>query len=196
MNGIDRIRSAILAEAETEAGRIVEAAKKAAFERVQSEKDKITRTFDLEFSAKAREVDARLERELALFRGEAGKRVLAKKNELVRRVFETAKAEILSWPRARYESLMERLVEKASGGAPGRLIVHPDDEDVFRALLERVNAGRAASGRIDVDGVDRLRQRGGFVFVGSSYEVDMRIETLIGVLELEMAPEIARELFS
>ncbi|HPC47936.1 MAG TPA: V-type ATP synthase subunit E [Deltaproteobacteria bacterium] len=194
--GLERIREAVLAEARTEAQRIVEAAEKAAQERIGHARERIEQETKRSFEARSGAVDRELERELMRFRTEASRRILARQNEILDVVFESARKEVLGWPPGEYARFMKRLLAEAAGPQGGKLRIHPGDTDVFRDVLDDFNAGRKTEGRIVIDPEAGLDERGGFVFVSSTYEVDRRLATVMAEIRHEMTPEIARRLFA
>jgi V/A-type H+-transporting ATPase subunit E len=195
MKGFDKIRSAIIEEAKVEAGRILEAAKRAAQEWMDREKEKIAQEAEREFSVRVRAIDRDLDREFVLFRSEAAKKILARRNEIISEVFMNTRKEFLALPSERYEALMECLLEKASVGSVGMVRVHMEDRGVFEAIIERMNGKRPPEERIAIDESEFLEERGGFVFIAPLYEVDRRIGTLIEGLKRGMIPDVARRLF-
>lgn len=196
IRGLERIQEAVLAEAASEARRIVDAAEKACAERVREEGEKNAREAERAFDARRRIIDEELEREIVLFRIEASRKVLARQNEILEDIYEAALGEILRWPADEYAALMRRLLDACAGPEAARLRVHPDDEPLFLDMLEAVNSSRTPENRISIDRDHPLGERGGFILVAGDYEIDSRLRTVMDDVRRETTPEISRRLFA
>ena len=194
--GFNKIREVILAEAQAEAAHILEGARRAADEHLGAARARIDDETERTFRARVQAIDDELNRALIQFKGNAGKQVLARRGEILQSVFTRARNEILGWPSEDYGRLMGRLLEKASGGAGGRIRIHPEDASVFETVLPGINKDRDRQGLVEIDRERPLPERGGFVFITSEYEVDQTLATLLRDLEQDMLPVIAGELFA
>jgi vacuolar-type H+-ATPase subunit E/Vma4 len=101
----------------------------------------------------------------------------------------------MAMPAAEYAGLMRSLLDRSVGQQGGLVRVHPQDEKLFAQLLSDINKGRAPAAELKLDAANPLESRGGFMFVGSEYEVDQTVATLLGDIERELAPQIAAQLF-
>lgn len=194
--GLENISRSVLEAANKEAEHILKAAKLAADETIASAKAATEQDGERKYQAAARAIDEELGRQLIQVHGAANKELLAKKNERLREVFDAAREQILGFPEKEYAGIMRGLLEKSAAEGGGALRVHPDDEPVFARLVEELNKGRGAEMKVRLDKERPLEQRGGFVFVGESYEIDQTLGTLLSDIERELAPKIAAELFA
>ena len=192
--GLEKIRQSVLAEAKKEATRIVESARRNAENLLKSQKEAADQEFDRLWKIKMQAIEEEAGRKLIQCKGAAGKKILDKRNTLLTSLFETAKKEILAWPPDKYSQVMRRLIEKASGNDRGMIRVHSDEREVFAKILSRVNEGRRDS-EVTLDRSASLPDRGGFVFVSSSFEVDQTLDTILREVEHGLLPVIAAELF-
>ncbi len=192
---LDTIRDAIVKASEKEASQIVNAARKQADELIASRKEALAEESELLFQGKARAIEEHYNRQVIQFQGRAGKKVLERRNALLRRLFAEARREILAWPYEQYLDAMRRLVTKVTEGSPGRLRVHPEDAGLFKELIQGLNASRPEGAKLEIDDSSALAVRGGFIFVGRGFEVDQTVDTILADIERELLPEIARALF-
>jgi vacuolar-type H+-ATPase subunit E/Vma4 len=192
---LEQISQAVLDTARTEADHIIRAAEKAAAAKVDEARRAAEQEGERRYQAAVRAIEEDFARKLIQAKGAAGKELLAKKNGCVRRVFDEACEAILSLPRAEYAQVARGLLERSAGSCGGRLRFHPQDRDLFAEILAAFNKTRTADTRVEPDDSNPLAERGGFIFVGGSFQVDQTIGTLLADLERDMAPEIASELF-
>lgn len=196
MTGIERIRSAVLDSAETEAARIVQAAERHAADVVEAGKKAAREEAEQQYRARARAIEEEYARKVIQIKGAANKELLDKKNDRLRAVFDMARERILAWPAEEYGKVMARLVERAAGESGGLLRVHPDDRAMFSGILAELNARREERSRIELDETSPLSMRGGFLFVASDYEVDLTLGAIFADIERELLPELAALMFS
>ncbi len=192
--GLETIRQAVLSKAKAEATDIIESAKKRNADFLRSEKEAADQEFDRLRRLRMQAVEEEYNRKLIQRKGMVSKQLLGRRNVLLISVFEKAKQEILSWPPGQYAKVMSRLVENAAGTLGGRIRVHPEEEDLFRKILSGMNEGRSHA-KISVDQTAPLPERGGFIFISATFEVDQTLNTMIKEIEHNMLPAIAAELF-
>ncbi len=195
MKGIDKIRDAVLATAETEASRILQAAQKHAEEIVRTGKEAAQQEADQIYRQRTRAIEEEFARKLIQLRGAANKEILDKKNARLGEVFSLARKKILDWPEQQYQDVMMRMLAEASGDSPGRVRVHPSDQRLFETIIKTLNVNRKPENQLSMDTSSSLPEKGGFVFVAADYEVDVRIATVLDDLERELTPELAAKLF-
>jgi vacuolar-type H+-ATPase subunit E/Vma4 len=193
--GLEKIRQSVLAEAKAEATRVIDSARKSKANLLAAQKEAAEEEFDRLCRLRMQAIEEEYNRKLIHLKGAAGKQILDKRNALLKSLFEKAKSEILAWPSEKYATVMRRLVEKAAGDNEGKIRVHPEDKGVLQSVLSELNQGRDRA-RITLDETAPLPQRGGFVFVGASFEVDQTLEAMLKDIEHEMLPAVASELFN
>ncbi len=192
--GLEKIRQSVLAEAKVEATRILDGARKNTANLLTAQKEAAEAEFDRLGKLRMQGIEEEYNRKLIQLKGAAGKQILDKRNVLLKSLFEKAKGEILAWPSEKYGEVMRRLVEKAAGDNEGKIRVHPEDNGVFQSVLSELNQGRDRA-RITLDETAPLPQRGGFIFVSASFEVDQTLYAMLQDIEHEMLPAVASELF-
>ena len=192
--GLEKIRQVVLSEAKAEATRIIEDARKKNVELLNSQKELAEREFERFCTFKMQAIEEEFSRKLIQFKGAAGKKVLDKRNDLLKSLFEKAEKEIQAWPPEKYAEVMGRLVEKAAGRYKGKIRVFPEEKGIFGKVLSKLNEGRGDA-RITLDESAPLPERGGFIFVGTDFEVDQTVDTLLKEIEHDLLPAIAADLF-
>jgi vacuolar-type H+-ATPase subunit E/Vma4 len=192
--GLERIRHAVLSKAKIEATDIIESAKKRNADFLKSQKKAAEQEFDRLCRLRMQAIEEEYNRKLIQRKGMSNKQVLDKRNNLLKSLFERAKHDILAWPLEQYAKVMDRLIENAAGNLEGCIRVHPEEEELFLKILSRLNKG-SASAKITLDQTAPLPERGGFIFVSASFEVDQTLNTMLKDIEHNMLPAMASELF-
>lgn len=188
---LEQITQAVLDAARNEADRIRKAAEMAATEKVNAGRLDAKTESERQYQAAVRSIDEEYHRKLSQTVGAANKEVLAERNRCMRRVFDTARQQILALPEDVYRGVMRRLLERAAEGHSGRLRVHPGEVPRFKALLNALNAAHAGAAQVTLDETAPLAEPGGFIFVSETYQVDQTLQTLLLDLEYELAPQVA-----
>lgn len=194
--GFDKIRGVILDEAKAEAAHIIEGAKRSAEQHVREACARIDDEMERTYRTRVQAIDDEFNRSQIQFKGNAGKQVLARRGEILHKVFAMARGDLLTMPSSEYGAIMGRLLERSAGKSGGRLRIHPEDTEVFTAILAGMNESRDAADQVVLDGEHPLTERGGFVLVTAEFEIDQTLDTLLRDLEQEMTPVIAGELFA
>lgn len=192
--GLEKIRHAVLSEAKAEATHIIDSAKKKNADFLKSQKEAAEQEFERLWRLRRQAIEEEYSRKLIQAQGAASKRVLDKRNVLLKSLFDRAAKEILAWDRERYAKVMGRLIEDAAGKLEGKIRVHPDEKDLFERILSGLNGSRGDA-RITLDQTAPLPERGGFIFVSASFEVDQTLNTMLKDIEHELLPAIAAGLF-
>ena len=192
--GLEKIRESVLAEARAEAARIIDDAKRKNAAVLKSQKEVSELEFDRRCRVRMQAIEEEYSRKLIQLKGTASKQILDKRNILLKSLFEGAKHEILAWPPEQYAKVMGRLIENAGGKIEGRIRVHPGEKDLFEKILSELNESRGGA-KIIVDQTALLPERGGFIFVSASFEVDQTLDTMLKDIEHDMLPAIASVLF-
>ncbi len=193
---LDKIQSAVIASAQKEAEHIVKAAEQAARDRVAREVDAIRREEDHRYQVNARAVEEDASRAVTQAKGEAAKQVLTRRNAVLDAVFAEAKKQILALPPDKYTAQLRKRLVAAAGITGGAVRVHPDDRIAMSSVLAAFNTGRAENARVVLDESVALPERGGFLFLAPSYEVDQTLDTLVQELQHELAPQLAADIFA
>jgi V/A-type H+/Na+-transporting ATPase subunit E len=192
--GLEKLRQAILSEAKAEAKRIIDDANKNRVSFLKSQKEAVEQEFERLCKLRMQVIEEEYNRKLIQLKGMAGKQLLDKRNALLKSLFEKAKKRILDWPAQEYAKMMKRLIEKVAGNQEGKIRVHSVDKDVFQKVLSEL-AGGSGDARITLDQRGTLPERGGFIFVGATFEVDQTLDTILKEIEHDLLPAIAADLF-
>jgi vacuolar-type H+-ATPase subunit E/Vma4 len=65
---------------------------------------------------------------------------------------------------------------------------------LFEKVLSELNESRGGA-KVTLDQTGPLPERGGFIFVSASFEVDQTLDMMLKDIEHDMLPVIASELF-
>ncbi len=191
---LDEIRSAVLESVKHEVDLIIKSAEKEAEEKLKKIREEAERECEIWYQTATRNIDEEVSRKLVQVQGQINKEILKEKNEIINKVFEMAKTQILSLPLSEYENWMKGLFLKTIvDGMVGKVRVHKDDVDLMMKLITEVQNSKKVN--LTVDGENYLKERGGFLFIGDGYVVDHTLGTILNDLQRELVPEIARKLF-
>jgi len=188
------IENSVLESARHEAEKIVRAAEQAARDRVAREVDVCKHDAQLRLQQSVRIAEESAARRLLQAKGVQAKQLLEHRNTMLARVFEEARTRILELPSEQYAAVMTRRLTRTAGSDGGRIRIHPQEKPVFERILALWNTSRPAEGRVAIDDHAALEERGGFIFVTNSYEVDQTLDTILSDMEHALAPEIGAEL--
>ncbi len=192
--GLEKIRHTVLSDANAEAAHIIESARKKNAGFLKAQKEAADQEFERLYRLRIQAIEEEYNRKLIQLKGAASKRILDKRNILLRSLFERARQEVLAWPPERYARVMERLIENAAGKIEGRIQVHTDEVDLFEKVISGLNRSRG-NAKVTLDRDAPLLEPGGFIFVSASFEVDQTLGTMLKDIEHDMLPAIASELF-
>lgn len=192
MNGIEKITGRIRADAQAEADAILAAARKEAGEteasfRRQAEGERALLLAKAEKAAAERE-----ERLVSAAQMEGRKTILAARQEMVEKAFDTALERLCSMPEDQYVRVLVGLVQKASSTGSEEVLFSPADRKrVGKAVVEGANA---TGKHLTLSGETRPI-RGGFILRDGSVEVNCAFETLIRLEKGRSAAQAAKILF-
>lgn len=192
MNGIEKITGRIRADAQAEADAILAAARKEAGEteasfRRQAEGERALLLAKAEKAAAERE-----ERLVSAAQMEGRKTILAARQEMVEKAFDTALERLCSMPEDQYVQVLVGLVQKASSTGSEEVLFSPADRKrVGKAVVEGANA----TGKYLTLSGETRPIRGGFILRDGSVEVNCAFETLIRLEKGRSAAQAAKILF-
>ena len=192
MNGIEKITGRIRSDAQAEADAILAAARKEAGEteasfRRQAEGERALLLAKAEKAAAERE-----ERLVSAAQMEGRKSILAARQEMVEKAFDTALERLCSMPEEQYVQVLVGLVQKASSTGSEEVLFSPADRKrVGKAVVEGANA----TGKHLTLSEETRPIRGGFILRDGSVEVNCAFETLIRLEKGRSAAQAAKILF-
>ena len=192
MNGIEKIIGRIRSDAQAEADAILAAARKEAGEteasfRRQAEGERALLLAKAEKAAAERE-----ERLVSAAQMEGRKSILAARQEMVEKAFDTALERLCSMPEEQYVQVLVGLVQKASSTGSEEVLFSPADRKrVGKAVVEGANA----TGKHLTLSEETRPIRGGFILRDGSVEVNCAFETLIRLEKGRSAAQAAKILF-
>jgi len=192
---VERVRQAVMAQAEAEAAKIVAEAKAEAEARAARARQ--AGEAALEEARRAAEAGAAREkaRQLSRVRHEGRLRALAARNEKIDEVFRRAADALLALPDAEYMKVMESWLKALPPASGGLLRVAPRDVKRFDgAFLNRINAARDEQSRFAGVEADPAIT-GGFVVEAESFTANCTLARRLAELRESAAGDMAKELF-
>ncbi len=191
---MDRIREAVIEEAEEKAQKIESEARARCEERLEQGKEQIEQEFQQKFEEQRQKIERTCERRLIQERSKHNLALLEKRNEILDRLFEQAAERIFKLPEDEYRELIGSWIAEIPGDTSGTVICHTDDAERIRPLIDDLNAGRNENTQLEVEEGERP-ERGGVIFRTGKFEIDMSVERRINDLRDELAPTIAQKVF-
>lgn len=198
MNGIEKITSRILSEAEAEAAAILEEAEKnaAAVRAEWAEKAEKTEAELLEKGEA--EIEQKVQRAGRSARLDAKKAVLALKQEMVGAAYGRALEKILALPRERYaEFLASQAAAAALSGREEVILNSADRAAIGDSVLSLANAKlreRGLPGELTLSKATR-EMSGGLALKQGAVEVNCTLDSLIELSRSALDAEVAGILF-
>ncbi len=191
----DKIQAVIIAEAETEAKRIVDAARQESETLVSKAREENDRAFEEAVRQAEAATVRETSRQVGQARHEGRLQVLEAKNRVIDDVFRKASGEIQSLPDKEYMNLMAEWLKALPAEVGGTLLVGTRDAKRYdQVFLESVNKTRPESGKLTSVKTDPQIESG-FVVAGETYTVNATIENKIHELRESLAGDLAKELF-
>ncbi|MFW5915359.1 MAG: V-type ATP synthase subunit E [Planctomycetota bacterium] len=191
---VERIREAIIGEAEEEARRIESEAEERCEKRLQKAEQALKEEFEERFEAARAQRERECERRVIQKRSEYNLQLLNKRNRILDDLFHRAAQSMADMSDEAYRDLMERWMEEVPEDAAGSVVCNEDDEDRIRPLVDKMNETRGDDAQLELEPGDRP-DRGGVIFRAESFEIDMSIDTRLADLRDRLAPEVARRIF-
>lgn len=191
---LEKIRETVIEASEAKAREIKSSAEKQAREKLETQKEYLRRDLEHQFETRLRQMEDEFSRKMALLEGNIAKELLQAKNKAVRAIFDRARDTVLSWDPEKYARSMTTFLAKITADRKGLVRIHHDDKKIFTDILREINRGRDESIRLELDETHFLRDRGGFIFASSDFEVDATLATIFEDLERSILPEFSREL--
>jgi len=193
MNGIERIKARIEADARLENDRILADAKAKAAEIAAAYKAQAD-TEAAELAAKGEKLAAeREERLVSAAQMEARKVQLAAKQAQVEKVYALALEKLCAMPAEQYLDILAELLEKASATGKEEVIFSEKDRDVGKAAIEKANQ---RSGKQLKLAEETQKISGGFILKDKNVEVNCTFETLVRLQKADTAGTVAKMLFA
>ncbi len=177
----------IAAQSREEAQRLAEDYRKETAEMVKAIRE--------DFRQQGEEEARRLIREAEL---EMRLRLLQTKQELIHDVFEQALVALAAMPEAEKTALYQDLLLAAVESGEETVAVSTAEKGLWQRIISQVNQELVKKGR---SGKLQLRPepapiKGGFLLIGTNYEVNASLESIVADLEERYFPEVAGILFS
>ncbi|MBO1224164.1 MAG: V-type ATP synthase subunit E [Candidatus Scalindua sediminis] len=185
---LKRIKNSILTDAKKEAERIVEDAKERLQEKVRDEKSKIEEGLKEKYTRLGKKLEEDKKRELIEQRTNYRMGLLGIKNNIIEEIFKKAEEKFIS--DEQYWRSMEKWLKDINDA--GQILVNTRDSKRFNSEFINKNS-KKDNLVLDKKNIDI---KGGFILRTARFEIDHTLDTILSNLRIELAPLIARELFS
>ena len=194
---VENIRNAIEADAHKEAERIEEVARKRADDKVQAAEQRLQQAFERRVKEAQQHHENLKNRAIIALRSMLSMELLAAKNAAIAEAFTHAVQQVVSLPDNGYTKLLLKWLKDAAPDEPARLVLaERDRKSLGKKLVDEINKNRAAEAITLDDNPGELGEiEGGFILRTAKFEVDRSLDSIVGKLKEEMAPQIAAELF-
>lgn len=191
---MERIREAIIEEAEEKAREIESEARQRCEERLQRGKEDMEQEFQNKFKQERAKIERKCERRVIQERSQHNLALLEHRNEILDQLFEKATQQISNLPADEYQDLLAKWINEVPEDTSGTIVCHTDDVDRIRPLVDDLNASRSEDAQLDLKEADHPKH-GGVIFQTGKFEIDMSVKTRINTLREELAPVIAEKVF-
>ncbi len=194
MNGIEKIKQRIDADAQADIDRVLSEAK--------AEADRITEKYKAQAAAETAELNAkaeaaaaeREERLVGTAQMDARKTALAAKQELVEKAYDRALEKLCQMPDAAYTDTLAALLVQAAPAGRGTVVLAPEDHKRIGAAAVAKANELLGGGKLVLSEETRPIQ-GGFILKDGKIEVNGTFETLVRLQKAETAGTVAKKLF-
>lgn len=194
--GLEQITRAVFEAARTEANLILKSAHNVAEKNLVAARKTAEEDAARRYQAFVHATEEEQARKLIHKQGLAKKELLQAKNALLEEIFFQARERIVALPAEEYASIFRRLLENTIVNHSGKVRVHAEERKLFERIISELNQVRSDGLRVSIDEEHSLPERGGFVFICTTFQVDQTLSTLLESIEYELAPVISSELFS
>jgi len=187
---LENIRNHIIEQAKAEASRAREETLREADRIIASAREEADREFHSAIERLQAELDAALDQETGRLRAAQRMELLKLKSRILDEIFARAAGKLLSNERY-WERVREQLEELA--GQEGQVLCRSEDRERVSRIIRELN------GRLDrkVPGLarDPAGIRGGFVFQGRGFDVDVSLDSQLEVFREKVLPELVAKTF-
>jgi vacuolar-type H+-ATPase subunit E/Vma4 len=191
---LDRIRTATLADARSEAERIENTARAHREERLEGAREALDAEFARRREQAQNEVRRQNRRQVVMRRSEHNLALLERRNEILDDLFNQAADRLADMPDEEYCAVIEDWMQALPPDVGGTVVCSERDEERLSALAARLNDGRPEEARLRMD-LHWGPLRGGVVFQTPLFEIDLSLDARLRRLREALAPEAARLLF-
>ena len=195
MRGTENIIAHIQADAKAEADAILDKAKEQCAEIRRDYEAKAQALYSDKVRAGVKLCEDKAESSERIQQMESKKGLLAVKQEMITRTFETAMDRLLNLPEKDYEALLTKLVVSAATEGDEAVILNAADRAKFGEAVVRNANSALKNGRLTLS--DNTGDfKGGVILKRGTVEVNNTLELLVELARNEMSAEIAKVLFA
>ncbi len=188
---VERIKNAIIGEAEKEARQIVSQAEEERENRLETGSSGLESEFHRRFENIKKEAEQDAERKIMQKRSQHNLELLKKRNELLNSVFDKAAEQLQGLDDDAYREMLAGWADQIPSDASGEVLCNSSDVDRIEPLVKELD--KNADGDISLEAEDHIED--GMVFRAEDFEIDMTIRSKMNELREELTPEIARIVF-
>ncbi len=188
----------IISDAKAEANQIVSRAEEEAKRRIEDKKKEIEKEFEKVKGKIKEEAQTHKMRLIQIASLELKKKVLAKKQELINRLFSELENKLLSLPEDKYINFLANRIAEASETGEEEIILNQNDkEKIGKKLVEKVNSILNKNGKRGnlILSESTANIKGGFILKSGKSQINGSIEYILKQIREEKLTEIAKKLF-
>lgn len=191
---LDHIRETILADARSEAERIVATAREHNQQRLEAAREALEAEFARRREQTRHELRQQADRQVVMRRAEHNLALLKRRNEMLDELFSQAADQLADLPDEDYCAVVEAWMQALPAGVGGTVLCNERDQERLAGLIARLNERRPEAARL------RLEEhwgplRGGVLCRTDAYEIDLSLDSRLKRLRETLAPEVARLVF-
>ena len=194
MNGIEKITARIIADAEAEAA-AARADGEAKCSQIRADygkkaQDEYWRTV----RAGVKDCEARVQRLGRTAEMEAKKSVLALKQDMVSRAFDSALERVLAMPEDGYAAFLAKLCASAASSGTEEIVLSERDAHLGGKVAQLANDALGGRGHLTYKGAVRAMP-GGAILRDGDIEINSSLDTLLTQYRYELSSQVAEVLF-
>lgn len=191
---VERIRDAIMAEAEAEAGKIKAEAARKHDQDLAAARRRVDEEFERKFELGRQAAERESHQKLMQTRARHGMKLLERRNAILDDVFRQAGRHVAELPDEEYRAMVAEWLKQVPVDLGGDILCAQRDGARLASLIDTANAGRPAQARLSLVPGERP-VLGGVVFRAERFELDLSLDTRLERLRKELAPEVAEMIF-
>lgn len=188
---VERIKNAIIGEAQEGARRIVSQAEEEKEKRLNKGRSDLEEQFQRRLDNLRKEAEEEAERKIMQKRSKHNLELLKERNKLLNSVFDKAAEQLQGSDDDAYRDMLKNWADQIPANASGELVCNKSDFERIKPLAKELD--KKSEGEIVLTDDEDIES--GMVFRAEDFEIDMTIRSKINDFREELTPEIARILF-
>lgn len=190
---IEKVEQLVLGKAREEAEALLEQAQRHAKARLEQTEARLRQHNQEELERHRRQLEEEADRELAARTTEHNRELLAQRNRLLQQVHEQAQVHVAQRPQPQYRQWLGHQLRQLTDVERGEVLCRSDDRELIGQILAELAAEGIELKLTLASG--ELGASGGLIVSCPEYDVNVTLESQLGMLWQEMLPQVAGRLF-